>query len=301
MITVRVPLRVTLSGGATDLEACYRNHTGYVISAAISKHLSIRIEPNKYGPGESQQVIPDAYALAAGWTRHDNVITSSDVPLGSGLGGSGALMVGLIKAKYPTLSKYELMHAAHWAERVTLGQQCGIQDHAIAAYGGVIGIVIEKEGIVSVGKGVIPKGFQERLAMFHTGVQRSAGQILASQQDAVHANVDANSAILKIRQLGEQMAVDLLEGGKEYGRLTREHWECKKTTCSAISSPQIDEWYDLALNNGAEGGKLIGAGGGGYMLFVCKPDSRDHLISAMVEAGMKHTPFEFVNHGAIIQ
>jgi len=298
MITIQVPLRICLAGGGSDLPEYWRAETGFVVSAAISLYLTVTVSPgNRLVVGS-----PHPYALAAGWSPRDLVEIESDVPAGSGLGGSGALMVALLKARRPELPRPELAAAAYHLERYHLGKHCGLQDHWIAALGGAITIEIEHDGAVTTGPVRLPPGFEERLLLMRTPIRRDADVVLSSQSHAiVSAQLQAESAMLKIHLLGEKIWRDLVTNdGRRFGELTRQHWEAKRASTEATSTSQIDGWVDLADREGAEAAKCIGAGAGGYLLFVVPEQRREHLARVMTEAGLSETPFRFVDEGASI-
>lgn len=305
-VRVRVPLRICLAGGGTDLPAYFRQHGGFVVSATIDKYLLLTVEPGMRQPGavgvsDDGQLFdnrPHPYALAAGWPESARFGLTSDVPPGSGLGGSGALMVALLKARCPDLSPYELAMAAYNIERYALGQPCGYQDHVVAAYGGCVAMQIERDGRVSAGRAMLPVGFVNRLALFATDIHRDAGRVLGNQTVAILRETERMKRMQAIHRIGFATYDDLMAGGRNFGVLCHEHWLAKTRTTGAISTSQIDQWYMLAREHGAEGGKCIGAGAGGYMLFVIDPAERERFVGVMEDSGLVHTPFQFVEHGA---
>lgn len=298
MVTVRVPLRICLAGGGTDLPAYFRRQGGFVVSACVDKCLTVTVEPGGRAGGRDTGRPPHSYALAAGWTDRDLVTIASDVPPGSGLGGSGALMVALLKARCPDLSPYELAMAAYNLERYALCQPCGYQDHVIAAYGGCVAMQVELGGQLSVTGVTLPEDLAGRLALFSTDIHRDAGRVLGDQAAAILSESERMERMRAIHRLGIATYNDLLAGGRNVGAWCHEHWLAKTRTTGATSTSQIDQWYALARANGAEGGKCIGAGAGGYLLFVIDPVDREPFIGVMEGAGLKHTPFQFVDHGA---
>ena len=295
-ITVRTPLRICLAGGATDCPGYFRTHGGCCLSACIDKYLTVAVQPN------NRMVLPNnpqhPYALAAGWTERDFVKITSDVPSGSGMGGSGALMVGLLKARWPELQGYELAQAAYNIERYTLGKPIGYQDAVVAAYGGCVLMEIDTEGRLRVQPFDLPCDFADRLLLMHTGIQRDAGAVLVQQARELSTRLVSHEAMRTIQRLGHDIYEDLfLNDGRRFGEFTRKHWEYKRATCEAVTTPQIDAWVELALTHGAEGIKNSGAGGGGYLLVVCQPADRLQLIDILTGAGLTHTPFRFVDSG----
>jgi len=288
---VKVPLRLTLAGGGTDLPAHYRKYGGIVLSAAIDKWITVSI--SKY-PGALDP--PHPYLLASGWSDEYRSYIESDVPSGSGLGGSGALLVGCLHARHPETPLLELAMAAYNIERYSLDVQCGCQDHVVASLGGCVLIGINDSGRVFVNRTKLPK-LADRLLLFHTAIVRSAKPVLKSQAANI-ASGTGEGYMRQVHDIGSRIIDDLKEtGGANFGPLTNEHWLAKKATSPLVSTPDIDRWYEVAMENGAEGFKCCGAGGGGYVLVVCHPHTRRRVTEAMTLAGLVHTPFKFVQQG----
>jgi D-glycero-alpha-D-manno-heptose-7-phosphate kinase len=294
-ITVRSPFRIPLCGGGSDLPEQWRRRGGFLVTATIDKYLTVTIEPgNRLATGPQHD-----YALAAGWTRRDLLDIASDIPACSGLGGSSSLMVALLRANHPNLQAHELAMAAYHLERYHLIQPVGYQDAFAAAYGGCLAMTIDTYGRVTTWPVTLPADFENRLILFATGIQRPAAEVLRQQAAATSTSLVCREAMQQIARLGHTIYEDLRDNaGRRYGELTDAHWQFKRATCPAITSPVIDAWYDLARANGASGGKLIGAGGGGFLLFVVEPRDRLHLLKTMTDAGLTQLPFRFTDQGA---
>lgn len=295
MTTVRSPLRLPICGGGSDICTHWRRDGGFLLAATIDKYLTVKTQTVEYEWTELQQ---HPYATAAGFSKSDLIEIQSDVPPGSGLGSSSALMVALLRAKHPTLPPHELAMAAYDLERYHLGHPVGYQDGFAAAFGGCIALEIDTAGRVLTWTVDLPADFRDRLVLMATGIQRSAADVLQKQARDISTKLVCREAMEEIANLGRAIYDDIrYNKGKRYGELTDSHWQVKKVTTDVITNPVIDAWYDLARKSGASGGKCIGAGGGGYMLFVIDPSDRERFIGVMEAAGMKYTPFQFVDHG----
>lgn len=296
-ITVRSPFRICLAGGATDIGTYYRRHSGFLLSVTIDQYLTVTVEPGN----RLDTTPPHPYAIAAGWSSRDLMTVESPVPPGSGLGGSGSLMVALLRARHPDLQASELAAAAYNIEHYTLNIPTGIQDSHIAAYGGCLAMEIDTYGRVRTWPVTLPADFNARLLLMATGIHRPAADVLHKQAAEVCTKLVSREAMLQIANLGHTIYEDLRDnGGRNYGPLVDQHWQYKRATTGAVTNQQIDAWYDFARANGASGGKVIGAGGGGYLLFVVEPPDRQHLVETMTAAGLVETPFQFTNEGARI-
>jgi D-glycero-alpha-D-manno-heptose-7-phosphate kinase len=296
-ITVRSPFRLPLCGGGSDLPQQWRRSGGFLVSVTINQYLTVTVQPdNRMETGPQHD-----YALAAGWTRRDLLGIASDIPACSGLGGSSSLMVALLRARHPDLQAHELAMAAYHLEHYALGVPCGYQDAFAAAFGGCQALEIDTKGRVSTWPVTLPADFQNRLLLMATGIQRPSADVLARQATSTATSLVCREAMQQIADLGRRIYRDLQDNaGRRYGELTACHWEFKRATCPAISSPVVDAWYDLARANGATGGKLVGAGQGGYLLFVVEPQDRYHLLETMTAAGLAELPFRFTDQRARI-
>ena len=319
MIITRTPFRISFAGGGSDLSDFYEQYGGCVLSTSINRYCYISIHPYfnenytllKYSENELVQELSQIkhriFKCVLGEAKlHGVEITSTaDVPGGTGLGSSSTFTVGLLNAvncyqgKY--VSKGKLAAKACEVEIEKLGSPIGKQDQYAAAYGGLNFINFHPDGEVSVSPIVMKpetyRQLQKNLVMFYTGEVRSANSILAEQK----ANSRAQDKAANLRQmcaLAREMKQALEENDlSSFGRLLNEGWELKRTLASGISNPVIDEAYETALANGAVGGKLLGAGGGGFLLFYCPPENQERLKVAL---NMRPFPFSFEKDGTSV-
>ncbi len=310
MIITRSPLRISIGGGGTDLPSYYRQNGGFLIAMAITKYVYVSMHHRfaqgfllkysqiEHGDELSQirhPIIREALQLMQ-FTDPDIEITSlADVPAGTGLGSSSSFTTALVKA----IGAYQRRHMdAHLIAQLAceieldrLREPIGKQDQYAAAFGGLTAYSFNPDDSVNVEALNVPARTYEDLesntVMFFTGVTRSAGEIL-KQQDQKSKDLDADmlANLDRVRELGYRTRDAFLNGDLgTWGEIMLEHWQAKKRRSSAMSNPQIDEWYDLALRNGAIGGKLVGAGGGGFLLFYAEDPNR--LRYTMAKAGLK--------------
>jgi D-glycero-alpha-D-manno-heptose-7-phosphate kinase len=316
MIITRSPLRITLGGGGTDLPSYYGQHGGFLITAAIDKYVYVTVMRPfaegiflKYSKLEhvrgiddvQHPIIREAIRILGFRTPQIEITTLADIPAGTGLGSSGSFTTALLRALYAhrrrLLHPRELAELACEIEMNRLGEPIGKQDQYAAAYGGVTCFVFNPDHSV----GVCPLNasmdalfdLEDNLLLFFTGFSRSAGSILNDQkQRTEHSDPSMLQNLHYVKELGLRSR-EALESGKTslFGELMHEHWEHKKRRSAGMSNPQIDEWYELGRRNGALGGKLVGAGGGGFLLFY----SEDHrrLRRAMATAGLEEIRFRF--------
>ena len=316
VIIARSPLRISLGGGGTDLPSYYEQHTGFLIAAAIDKYVCITLHDTfvpdlivKYSklervPTASQlehPIIREAFALL-GMNGHSLELTSmADIPAGTVLGSSGSFTTALLKALHAW--KKDLVHPAELAaeaceiELNRLHEPIGKQDQYIAAYGGITCFKFLPGGQVEAWPLKIAEetlyNLEDNLLLFFTGYARSASSILKEQNDkskAADPTMMENLHFVKDLGLQSQRA---LEGGDlhEFARLMDVHWQRKKQRSGNMSNSAINDWYDLAMAHGALGGKLIGAGGGGFLMFYA--DDKTRLRQAMRQAGLKEVRFKF--------
>jgi D-glycero-alpha-D-manno-heptose-7-phosphate kinase len=320
MIMTRTPLRISIGGGGTDLPSYYSRFGGFVISAAINRYVYITLHHTfrkgfiiKYSQLEMVEnvnaiqhpIIREAFGLHK-MEPYIEMVSMADIPAGTGLGSSGSFNVGLLRAIYafkrePVMAQALAEEACH-IELDLLKEPIGKQDQYIAAFGGLICMEYAKDGRVSVSSLRISRetlhDLEDNLLMFFTGYSRSASAVLSDQKsrtekddnamlDNLHYTKDLG---LKIRQALEEGKTD------HFAKLMHEHWLHKKMRSSAISNNQISAWYDLGLANGALGGKLIGAGGGGFLLFYAQ--DRVALRKEMAQAGLVEVRFSFDHEGS---
>jgi D-glycero-alpha-D-manno-heptose-7-phosphate kinase len=316
MIITRSPLRLPLGGGGTDLPSYYRKFGGFLISAAIDKYVYITLHQTftrelilKYSHLERVESVDDVQhpiireALRmVGLDRPNLEIASmADIPAGTGLGSSGSFTAALLKALHA--HRKNLVHPSELAaqaceiELVKLGEPIGKQDQYISAYGGVTCFRFEPDDRVEAWPLQLASetllNLEDNLILLFTGYSRSASAILKeqhtkSQQD----DLDMLENLHFVKEIG-LCSQKALEAGclEQFAELMNAHWEYKKKRSGAMSNPQIDEWYEIALKNGALGGKLIGAGGGGFLLFYCNDKKR--CRHALTTAGMREVRFHF--------
>jgi len=316
VIMTRSPLRISLGGGGTDLPSYYNDHSGFLVAAAIDKYVYIllhrRFVPRillKYSQMEEVERIEDikhplireALKLV-GWEDLRLEITSlADVPAGTGLGSSGSFSTALLKALNAGMKN--LVHPAELAEQACrieidiLNEPVGKQDQYIAAYGGITCFRFLPNGQVEAWPLKISQrtlyDLEDHLLMFFTGYTRSAGEIL-KEQDARSKKHDPEMVanLHFVKQIGRD-SKDALEAGdlQRFGELMNTHWEHKKGRSKSMSNERINHWYDLAIHNGAIGGKLIGAGGGGFLMFLCQDGAKVRQV--MADQGLEEVRFRF--------
>lgn len=323
MIIVRSPLRVTLGGGGTDLPSYYHEYEGFMISAAIDKYVYVNVMRPfekgiylKYSQLEHAKeiidvkhpIIREALLLLDFKTPQIEITTLADIPAGTGLGSSGSFTTALLKALYAYrklfLHQEELAELACHIEIDRLGEPIGKQDQYISAFGGVTSFTFHKNDAVTAAPLNISADtmfeLEDNLLLFFTGFTRSASVILKDQQEKSQQN---NSEMLNnlhiVKDLGCRGRDALVSGNVGlFGELMHEHWEHKKRRSKGMSNRQIDDWYELGIKNGAVGGKLVGAGGGGFLMFMAQ--DRNKLRHAMRNAGLEEVRFKFDFEGTKI-
>lgn len=316
MVITRSPLRITLGGGGTDLPSYYRERGGFVIAGAIDKHVYCtvmrpfvqgiylkysRIEHVAAIDQVEHPIVREALRLAGFRTPQVEITTLADIPAGTGLGSSGSFSTALLRALFAHRRKFldarELAEMAVDIEMNRLNEPVGKQDQYAAAFGGLTCFTFNSDDSVDVSPLRMPVeamfNLEDHLLLFFTGFSRSAGSILADQRVRTEGADPVMLANLDyVKQLGLDSR-DLLERGdaRAFGAVLHEHWEHKKRRSGGMSNPKIDEWYDLGRRNGAIGGKLVGAGGGGFLMFYAEDQQR--LRAAMGRAGLEEVRFRF--------
>jgi D-glycero-alpha-D-manno-heptose-7-phosphate kinase len=316
MIITRSPLRITLGGGGTDLPSYYRQHGGFLIAAAIDRYVYVtvmrpfvegiflkysRLEHVEEIEDVQHPIIREAIRMLEFRTPQVEITTLADIPAGTGLGSSGSFSTALLKALYAhrrrLLHPDELAELACEIEINRLREPIGKQDQYIAAYGGVTCFTFHPDETVDARPVALSMeslfNLEDNLLLFFTGFSRSAGSILNDQKVRTeHADEEMLKNLHYVKELGLRSR-DALENGQTalFGELMHEHWEHKKRRSGGMSNPQIDEWYELGRKNGAVGGKLVGAGGGGFLLFYSEEHRR--LRAAMAGAGLEEVRFRF--------
>lgn len=316
MIVTRSPLRITLGGGGTDLPSYYLEHGGFLIAAAIDKYVYITLHHTfveeliiKYSKLEKvasideveHPIIREALKYVGIKAPHLEITSMADIPSGTGLGSSGSFTTSLLKALH-TL-KNNLVHPQQLAEDAChieldlLKEPIGKQDQYIAAYGGVTCFEFNTDGTVAAYPLKIDKetlyNLEDNLLLFFTGYSRSASSILKEQNDKTkNNNDDMISNLHFVKDLGIKSKQALEDGNLHaFAELMNVHWEHKKKRSNNMSNSNIDDWYKLALDNGAIGGKMIGAGGGGFLMFYA--ENKMQLRKAMRGIGLHEVRFRF--------
>ncbi len=321
MIIARSPLRITLGGGGTDLPSYYTENEGFLISAAIDKYVYVSVMRPftqgiylKYSELEHVNAIDDvkhpiireALKLLKFKTPQIEIASFADIPTGTGLGSSGSFTTALLKALY-THRKYhihpkELADLACYIEIEKLGEPIGKQDQYIAAMGGLTCFTFHQDHHVSATPLNISMetmfDLEDNLLLFFTGFSRSASGILKEQHVR---SKERDAAMLThlhdVKKLGYQCKAALEQGMTiQFGELMHEHWQHKKQRSFQMSNSCIDEWYDVGIKNGAVGGKLVGAGGGGFLMFLAH--DRNKLRHAMSTIGLEEMRFRFDFEGS---
>jgi D-glycero-alpha-D-manno-heptose-7-phosphate kinase len=301
MIISQAPYRVSFAGGGTDLPAFYRQEYGAVLSVAVDKHMYVTVSP-RFEPSTrvaySRTEIADSVAeiqhelvrealKLTGLGRHLEITTVGDVPAGTGMGSSSSLTVGLLLAlqayKGQIVSAKNLAEQACRIEIELLGKPIGKQDQYAAAFGGMNYIRFNPDGSVDVEPvPATPETMQEmqkRVLLLYTQQQRDANTILQRQSDGTK---DRMSILRAMRDLAQEMRLALSGGGlDEFGRLLHEGWQLKRSLGFGISGDLVDAWYEQARKLGAQGGKLLGAGGGGFLLLFAPPERHNMIREAL--------------------
>ena len=323
MIITRSPLRISLGGGGTDLPSYYREHAGFVISAAIDKFVYITLHDTferefiiKYSKTENVQsveeirhpIIREALKLVPVSAPHLEVVSMSDIPAGTGLGSSGSFTVALLRALHThnqeSVSRQQLAEEACHIEIERLGEPIGKQDQYISAFGGITSFEFHPDGVVTVRPlQISPEtlyNLEDNLLLFFTGFTREASAILAEQDTRTRdGDVRMLEHLHQIKRMGQASGAALESGDlRRFAAIMHEHWELKKQRSSSVSNSRIDEYYDLARAHGALGGKLIGAGGGGFLMFYSEEKTR--LRRVLREAGLREVRVRFDFEGASV-
>jgi D-glycero-alpha-D-manno-heptose-7-phosphate kinase len=323
MIITRSPLRITLGGGGTDLPSYYRQYGGFLIAAAIDRYVYVTVlrpfTPGiflKYSKLEqvdqvdqvSHPIIREALRMMKLNTPQIEITTLADIPAGTGLGSSGSFTTALLKALYA--HRRRLIHPGDLAELACdieinkLGEPIGKQDQYIAAFGGITAFRYQPDDRVEANPLQIKMDtlfdLEDNLLLFFTGFSRSAGAILKDQNTRTQeSDQEMLNNLHYVKELGFRSQTALEQGKTdEFGEILHEHWEHKKKRSGGMSNPQINEWYDLARAQGALGGKLVGAGGGGFLLFYTR--ERRKLRQAMGKTGLEEVRFRFDFEGTKI-
>lgn len=319
MIITKTPFRISFAGGGSDMADFYRKHGGCVLSTSINRYMYLSLHPYfdnkktalKYSQTEIvsdlNEINHSIFRAVLNDKKIEGVEISStaDVPSGTGLGSSSSFTVGLLhtlycyKGKY--VSKAKLAEEACRVEIEKIGNPIGKQDQYAAAFGGLNFISFHQDDTVSV-EPVITMAetlcdLQENLVMFYTGITHDANAILAEQKKNI-AQQDKTKNLIQMCQLARDMKHSLETNVlSDFGEILNEGWQRKRELSGGISNPEIDELYETALQNGATGGKLLGAGGGGFLLFYCPKDKQERLKNQL---RLKPFPFSFEHDGSSV-
>ena len=316
MIITRSPMRISLGGGGTDLPSYYRQHGGFVISAAIDKYVYITLHQTfvaevivKYSKMEvvarpeevKHPIVREALRLVDLGIPHIEIASMSDIPAGTGLGSSGSFTTALLRALHAmrrdNISRQELAEQACHIELDLLQEPIGKQDQYIAAFGGITCFEFQPCGQVAVTPlrldPMTMHNLEDNLVLFFTNYTRDASSILKDQDERSKQGDQAMIDNLQyVKQLGYESKAAFESGDlRRFAEIMHVHWENKKRRSAGMSTGLIDEYYELARRNGALGGKLIGAGGGGFLMFYTEDKTR--LRRVMYEAGLREVRFRF--------
>jgi D-glycero-alpha-D-manno-heptose-7-phosphate kinase len=316
MIIARSPLRITLGGGGTDLASYYSRNGGFLIAAAIDKYVYITIHETfvddlivKYSrlervPSAEQVEHPifrEALCMLGISGRALEISSMADIPAGTGLGSSGSFTTALLKALHTY--KKSIVHPRELAEQAChieidlLREQIGKQDQYIAAYGGVTSLTFAPSGEVEAAPTQMAAdtlyNLEDNLLLFFTGYSRSASDVLRDQnQRTLGGDPDVEQNLTELKDIALRSHAALESGDLAcFATLLDAQWEHKKRRTRGATNSTIDDWYALGRANGALGGKLVGAGGGGFLMFYA--EDRTRLRHAMAEAGLREVRFRF--------
>jgi D-glycero-alpha-D-manno-heptose-7-phosphate kinase len=328
MLIVRSPVRISFGGGGTDLPAYYEEFGGAVLSSSINKYFYTILK--KRGDGKIQVIssdlrvtetwqdiarmhikhseleIPLAALKELGCDVSVDLFLASEIGAGTGLGSSASVCVGVLKTLSTYLdlpfSKYELAEMAYHIARNVLGKPVGKQDEYAAAFGGLNFITFNPDGSTLVEpialRSEVLREFQGNLMLFFTGVSHNSWVLLEEQSSKKGAS-SAVGALHEIRALADRMRNTLVQGDfKSFGAMLHEGWQAKKQISSQISNSIIDQAYDAAMQGGALGGKITGAGGGGFLLLFCEEEHQDNVRHGLRELGIREMGFELAFDGA---
>lgn len=316
MIISRTPLRISFVGGGSDIQSYYKYKGGAVVSTAINKYIYITVNKKfdnrirvSYSKTENvnqadqiqHPLIRECLKLV-GIERGIEVTSMSDIPSeGTGLGSSSSYTVGLLNALYAYKGKYipaeKLAQDACRIEIEILGDPIGKQDQYIAAYGGLQFIQFFSDGNVDVSPVIcspeIKKRLESQLLLLYTGLTRSSNKILGKQSKNMKKNVQKRDVMERMVNLAYKMQKMLNNNSlKDFGELLDENWLLKRKMAEGVSSEAIDKWYSTAKKNGAEGGKILGAGGGGFLLLYTKKKNRAKILHSLKDLELHDFRFE---------
>jgi D-glycero-alpha-D-manno-heptose-7-phosphate kinase len=316
MIITRSPLRISLGGGGTDLPSYYMEHGGFLIAAAIDKYVYITVHQTfvpelivKYSKLErvnsanelQHPLVREALKLLGVQTNFMEIASMADIPAGTGLGSSGSFVTALLRALHAhnknLIHPRELAEQACHIELEILKEPIGKQDQYIAAYGGITCFRFHTNGQVEAWPLKLSTetlyNLEDNLLLFFTGYSRAASSVLKEQDvKSRQKDKDMIDNLHFVKELGLK-SKDAMESGNlvKFAELMNVHWEHKKKRSGSMSNSSIDDWYNMAMKNGALGGKLIGAGGGGFLMFYTEDKAK--LRHTMMQAGLQEVRFRF--------
>ncbi len=317
MIITRTPFRITLGGGGTDLPSYYSRYGGFIFAAALNKYMFISVNRPvvddlvrvKYSRSEmvchrdelQHEIAREALRLA-GIERGLEITSMADVPAGTGLGSSSCYAVGLLNAlhtmKRQPVGFQELAEEACRLEIEILAKPIGKQDQYMASFGGLTVLEIERDGAVNVSRAKVSDStlddLQRNLLIFYTGTERSSLDILAEQSRGTLAgHAEVTGSLHAIKEMGHRI-LEMIERGNltDFGLVLDQHWQTKKKLSPRVSSAHFDQLYQLAKENGALGGKISGAGGGGFFMFYTE-SRHNQLREALRAAGLREMRYQF--------
>jgi D-glycero-alpha-D-manno-heptose-7-phosphate kinase len=323
MILSRAPFRITLGGGGTDLPSYYTQFGGFILAAAINKYLYIyvnrpaadnfiRVKYSKYeqvtSPDEVQHDLVRPALKELDLNGSLEITSMADIPAGTGMGSSSVYLVALLSALYELkrekIPTQAMAEQACYIEMDLAGHPVGKQDHYLAAFGGITCLDVQKDGHVHVSPLDISittaEEFRNNVLLFYTGVNRTSSMILEVQKQATQqGNAEMIDNLHRTKEMGYRVKEILEKGDLErFGFLLNEHWQNKKHRSESISNARFDSWYETAKENGAVGGKIMGAGGGGFFMFYVPNHRKSGLRKAMSACGLREMPYDFDFEGA---
>ncbi|MHB8490733.1 MAG: GHMP family kinase ATP-binding protein [Solirubrobacteraceae bacterium] len=329
MLITRAPVRISFAGGGTDLASYYERHGGLVVSATIDKYFyvfanaieadSVQISSSDYRAffraGREQPLWDDDMSLPRTLLREFGIdagislFLASEIPPGTGLGSSSTVCVALAKAlgalRGLAMTKAQIAEVASRIEIDELGMPIGRQDQYASAFGGLNVIRFAPDGVevepLDLPMDVV-RALERRALLFFTGSSRSAASILEQQRSATQrGDADVLARLHRIKEIALEV-VELLRAGDvdALGPLLDRSWREKRGIAPAISNEGIDRWYRLAKENGATGGKILGAGGGGFMLAFTPEEAQPAVTAALEAEGLLHVDYSFESGGAVV-
>ena len=332
MLIVRSPVRISFGGGGTDLPAYYERYGGAVLSTSINKYFytvltkrtddQVQVISSDLRIMETWQDIaamnlkagnldiPLAVMKYLGINTGVNLFLASEIPPGTGLGSSASVCVNILKALtayvHRSMSKYELAEKAFHIARDVLEMPVGKQDEYAASFGGLNYVSFQEDGHTSVEPLALApdllRELQASLMLFFTGSSHNSWSILRAQEESTRKSAGpALDSLHQIRLLAQNMRKALMKGNlKEFGGLLDDGWQAKRRVSNEISNSRIDSLYEIARQNGALGGKITGAGGGGFLLLYCEKSEQQRVSDALAKEGLREMAFEFDFQGARI-